>query len=61
MVTMCVSLGGPMPVMPKTMSGKSNVQMTWSRTVSASVPRMDGMVIWKSVRIFPAPSIAPAS
>ena len=43
------------------MSGKLKIQMTRSRTVRASVVRMYGMVIWKSMRALPAPSSAAAS
>ena len=60
-VTMWVSLAGPPPVIPKMMSGKLKIQMTRSSTVSASVVRMYGMVIWNSVRTLPAPSSSAAS
>lgn len=58
---MCVSLFGPPPVMPKIRSGKLKIQITRSSTVRASVVRMYGMVIWKSVRDLLAPSSAAAS
>ncbi len=60
-VTMCVSLAGPPPVIPKISSGELKIQITRNSTVSASVVRIDGMVMLNSVRTLPAPSIADAS